>query len=66
MGNFITKIWFYTLIAVLLISALFFSVFVFFVALVLILITVPYIFYIRWKAKKELEQFDVRDKLRKL
>ncbi len=57
--NLITKIWITLLIGVLLVFSIFISFFLFLAVLFVALITLPYIWYIQWKTKKELEKMDV-------
>jgi len=57
MGNLITKVWFYFIIGVVLITSLFVSFFIFLAVLLVLLITVPFIIYLNWKAKKDFERY---------
>jgi uncharacterized membrane protein len=57
--NLITKIWITLLIGILLVFSIFISFFLFLAVLFVALITLPYIWYIQWKTKKELEKMDI-------
>ncbi len=57
MGNLITKVWFYFIIGVVLVTSLFVSFFVFLAVLLVIFITIPYLMYINWKAKKDYKRY---------
>ncbi len=56
MGSLITRIWIFLLVSIIIALGIFVSIF-FLVAVIFILaITVPYVLYMRWKAKKEFEK----------
>ncbi len=57
--NLITKIWVTLLIAVVLVISIFVSFFLFLGILFVALLTVPYMWYLQWKAKKELEKMNI-------
>ncbi len=57
--NLITKIWITLLIAVILVISIFISFFLFLGILFVVLLTVPYMWYLQWKAKKELEKMNI-------
>jgi len=59
MNDFISKIWIFV-VAVIVISLAIFVSFIFFIgAIILILISIPYIYYLKKKAEKEIEYYDV-------
>ncbi|WP_456392580.1 hypothetical protein [Persephonella sp.] len=60
-----SKIWFYLVLAVVLLVSVFVSVFIFFAVLVVIALTVPYVLYLQWKARKAVEDIDIKTKVRK-
>ncbi len=62
MNNLITKIWLFLLLSIIIALGIFVSVF-FLVAIVFILIiTVPYVLYIKWRAKKEFKRYYFENK----
>jgi Flp pilus assembly protein TadB len=58
MFSFLTKIWLFLLVAAVLAISLLFSVFLFAAVLVIAVITIPYVYYVKWKAKKEVEKIE--------
>ncbi|WP_457640409.1 hypothetical protein [Persephonella sp.] len=56
MDKLITKIWLFILAVVLISFSLFISFFLFIAVLAIILVTVPYFMYIRYRAKKEFDR----------
>ncbi|SNZ02400.1 hypothetical protein SAMN06265182_0111 [Persephonella hydrogeniphila] len=60
----LTKIWFYFVLATVLIISFFISMFVFLAVLLIISITIPFALYLNWKAKKELEKMYYRDRIK--
>ncbi len=57
--NLITRIWITLLIGVVLVFSIFISFFLFLAVLFVAIITIPYIWYLQWKTKKELEKMNV-------
>ncbi len=56
MFNVITKIWIFILLSVALVVSFTISIVLFIAVGIIILLTIPYYFYLKWKAKKELEK----------
>jgi len=54
--SFFTKVWMFLLFVVVLVLAFSLTLIVLIGAGILALLTLPYILYVRWKAKKELEK----------
>ncbi len=63
MENTFTKIWVFIVLGIALVVSIFISFFLFIAILLIALITVPYLWYIQWKTKKELEKMDVEYKV---
>ncbi len=57
MNNLITKIWILLLVSIIVALGIFVSVFFLIAVIFILMITVPYIYYLRWKAKKEFERY---------
>ncbi len=57
--NLITKVWIAILIGIVLVFSIFISFFLFLAILSVTLITIPYILYLQWKAKKEIEKMNI-------
>ncbi|HIE60100.1 MAG TPA: hypothetical protein EYH43_06495 [Persephonella sp.] len=56
MFSFITKLWLFLLLIAILAIALSISIIVLIWVGVVLLFTIPYVFYLKWKAKKQLEE----------
>jgi len=57
MNNIITKIWIFLLVSIIIALGIFVSVFFLIAVIFILMITVPYVYYLRWKAKKEFERY---------
>lgn len=62
--NILTKIWFYLITGLAIFASLFISVFLFLFILIAVIITVPFAFYLNWKAKKEFEKIYGSEKIK--
>ncbi len=58
MFSILTKIWIFLFVAAVLAISLVFSVFLFAAVLVIAAITIPYVYYLKWKAKKEMKKIE--------
>ncbi len=57
MNNFITKLWIFLLVSIVVALGIFVSVFFLIAVLFILMITIPYVYYLKWKAKKEFEKY---------
>ncbi|NPA52277.1 MAG: hypothetical protein GXO22_05235 [Aquificae bacterium] len=57
MNNLITKIWIFLLASIIIVLGILVSIFFLVALLFIVIITVPYVLYLRWKAKKEFDRY---------
>lgn len=58
MFRFLTYLWIFAVVVIVIAVSITLSLFAFIIGLILLAITIPYFLYIRWKAKKELEELE--------
>ncbi len=63
--NLLTKIWFYFVLGIVLLFSLFISFFVFLAILLVIAVTIPFVIYLNYRAKKELEKIIYPEKIKR-
>jgi len=63
--NLVTRIWFYFVLGIVLVVSFFVSFFIFIAVLLVIAVTIPFVIYLNYRAKKELEKATYPEKIRK-